>query len=86
MYSPGFFPNGYLCKPFNGGYDMVQALARRYGFDPATTPWEQMAPEAQQAFLFGDPNPLTVHYVSRTGRTHSGEHRFLFTADSVYLR
>ncbi len=27
MHSPGFFPQGYLCKPFNGGYDMVQALA-----------------------------------------------------------
>ncbi len=76
MYSPGFFPNGYLCKPYNGGYDMVQALAQRYGFDPATTPWEQMAPEAQQAFLFGDPNSMTVHYVSRTGRTHTSEQRF----------
>jgi len=76
MYSPGFFPNGYLCKPYNGGYDMVQALARRYGFDPATTPWNEMTQEAQQAFLFGDRDPLTVHYVSRTGRTHTAEHRF----------
>ena len=33
MYSPGFFPKGYLCKPFNGGYDMVQALAGRYAFE-----------------------------------------------------
>ena len=23
MYSPGFFPKGYLGKPFNGGYDEV---------------------------------------------------------------
>ena len=76
MYSPGFFPNGYLCKPFNGGYDLVQALAERYGFDPAATPWAQMTREAQQAFLFGDPKPMTVHHVSRTGRTHSGEQRF----------
>ncbi|MHB1319486.1 MAG: excinuclease ABC subunit UvrA, partial [Anaerolineae bacterium] len=68
MYSPGFFPGGYLCKPFNGGYDMVQALARKHGFDPAATPWCAMSPEAQHAFLYGDPEPLTVQYVSRTGR------------------
>ncbi len=40
MYSPGFFPKGYLCKPFNGGYDIVQGLAARYGFDPFDTPWD----------------------------------------------
>jgi excinuclease ABC subunit A len=71
MYSPGFFPKGYLCKPFNGGYDMVQALAGRYDFDPATTPWNAMSPEAQRAFLFGDPDPMEVVYRSRTGRTHT---------------
>jgi excinuclease ABC subunit A len=76
MYSPGFFPKGYLCKPFNGGYDMVQALAARYGFDPAQTPWNEMAPEAQHAFLFGDPEPLLVTFQSRTGRTRTGSHRF----------
>jgi len=26
MHSPGFFPNGYLGKPFNGGYYLLQAL------------------------------------------------------------
>jgi excinuclease ABC subunit A len=71
MYSPGFFPKGYLCKPFNGGYDEVQALARRYGFDPATTPWNEMTTEAQQAFLHGDPEPIQMVYHSRTGRTRS---------------
>ena len=76
MYSPGFFPKGYLCKPFNGGYDLVQALARRYSFDPATTPWKEMTPEAQHAFLWGDPKPMHVDFVSRTGRTHSGMHTF----------
>jgi excinuclease ABC subunit A len=76
MHSPGFFPQGYLCKPFNGGYDMVQALAQRYGFDPATTPWNTMPPEAQQAFLFGDPEPLKVVYHSRTGRTHTRTEKF----------
>jgi excinuclease ABC subunit A len=71
MYSPGFFPKGYLCKPFNGGYDCLQALAARYGFDPAATPWNKMSPEAQRAFLFGDPEPLEVTYTSRTGRTRT---------------
>lgn len=66
MYSPGFFPKGYLCKPFNFGYDMVQALGTRHSFDPATTPWNAMSPEAQQAFLFGDPEPLEVEFRSRT--------------------
>jgi excinuclease ABC subunit A len=69
MYSPGFFPNGYLGKPFNGGYYLVQALARRYGFDPAATPWNEMAPEARQAFLFGTTELLDVTAQSRSGRT-----------------
>jgi excinuclease ABC subunit A len=71
MHSPGFFPNGYLCKPFNGGYYVVQALARRHGFDPATTPWNAMSSEAQHAFLFGEAEPLEVVYESKTGRTRS---------------
>jgi len=70
MHSPGFFPKGYLCKPFNGGYYHVQALAVKYGFDPATTPWDAMSPEAQHAFLFGDPEPMPVHYESKNGRTN----------------
>jgi excinuclease ABC subunit A len=76
MYSPGFFPRGYLCKPFNGGYDMVQALAARYEFDPAATPWDRMTPEARRAFLFGDPEPIHVTHHSRTGRTHTHVHTF----------
>lgn len=73
MYSPGFFPQGFLGKPFNSGYDMVQALAARYGFDPMTTPWSAMSEAAQQAFLFGEAEPLTVTFVSRTGRTQTRE-------------
>ena len=53
MYSPGFFPNGYLGQPGNGGYDQLMALARRYSFDPHRTPWNELRPEAQQAFLHG---------------------------------
>jgi len=76
MYSPGFFPKGYLCKPFNGGYDMVQAFAERYGFDPATTPWNEMTSKAQQAFLFGDPEPMMVTYTSRNGNVTTREETF----------
>lgn len=76
MYSPGFFPKGYLCKPFNGGYYLVQALGERYGFDPATTPWNDMSPQAQKAFLFGDEKPLLVHYESRKGRSSDRTQRF----------
>ncbi len=76
MYSPGFFPKGYLCEPLNGGYDLVQALAGRYGFDPARTPWNEMSPAAQQAFLYGDPEPLPVQFTGRSGRTHTGRHAF----------
>jgi len=65
MYSPGFYPKGYHCRPYNGGYYVVQALARRYEFDPYTTPWNKMTPEAQKAYLFGDPEPLTVTFESR---------------------
>ena len=68
MYSPGFFPNGFLGKPYNSGYYLLQALAQRYGFDPATTPWNEMSTEAQQAFLFGSHEPLDVTTESRTGR------------------
>jgi len=66
LYSPGFFPIGYLCKPYNHGYYFVRALGERYGFDPEITPWNQMSPEAQKAFLFGDSEPLSVTAESRT--------------------
>ncbi len=71
MYSPGFFPQGYLGKPFNGGHYQVLALAARYQFDPFQTPWNEMSSAARQAFLYGDPEPLQVTYHSRNGRTHS---------------
>ena len=68
MYSPGFFPNGYLGKPLNQGYYQVLALGERYAFDPHTTPWQEMTPEAQHAFLFGDPRPMQVTRIGRSGR------------------
>lgn len=66
MYSPGFFPKGYLCKRYNGGYYVVKALADRYDFDPTSTSWYEMTSEARQAFLFGDPEPLEVTFESRS--------------------
>lgn len=76
MYSPGFFPNGYLGKPFNGGYYLTLALAEYYGFDIHTTPWNQISAEAQQAFLFGSEMELTVTYYSRTGRSNTYRAKF----------
>jgi excinuclease ABC subunit A len=76
MYSPGFFPNGYLCQPLNHGYYMVRALAERYGFDIETTPWSEMSPEAQQAFLYGDPEPLEVTWTGRSGVERTGWERY----------
>jgi len=76
MYSPGFFPQGYVCKPGNGGYDMLQALAARCGFDPERTPWQEMSPEAQLSFLFGDPQPMAVEFRGKSGHTRVGRHAF----------
>jgi excinuclease ABC subunit A len=76
MYSPGFFPQGYLGQPFNGGYYVVQAFAQRYGFDPFTTPWNDMTQEAQRAFLFGCDGLLDIHYEGRTGITRDYQQRF----------
>ncbi len=76
MYSPGFFPQGYFGKQFNGGYDMLQALGHKYGFDPHTTPWREMQSEAQQAFLFGEQDPMQVTFRSRKGRQTTRRARF----------
>jgi excinuclease ABC subunit A len=69
MYSPGFFPNGYLGKPFNGGYYLLRALGDHHGFDPHKTRWDEMSAEAQHDFLFGSDVTLTVHYRNRKGQS-----------------
>ncbi|MFX1418098.1 MAG: ATP-binding cassette domain-containing protein [Promethearchaeota archaeon] len=71
MYSPGFFPKGYLCKPYNGGYYIIQALASRYGFDPFSTPWIEMSEGSKKAFLFGDNEPLDVEFENKKGQIYS---------------
>ena len=76
MYSPGFFPFGYICKPLNGGYYILRALAEKHNFDPEKTPWNQMTEEAQNAFLYGDPEPLEGVSVGRKGRTHHFKQKY----------
>ncbi|MGC9371585.1 MAG: hypothetical protein ACP5DX_18800, partial [Paracoccaceae bacterium] len=76
MHSPGFFPKGYLCKPMNGGYELVQALAKVFDFDPFTTPWNEMSTEARDAFLFGYPERLEVIHQSRNGATSVRQQRY----------
>ena len=71
MHSPGFFPQGYLCKPGNGGYDVVQAFAARHGFDPASTPWSRVPEGVRNMFYYGDPEPLEATFRSPRGRTHT---------------
>ncbi|MGC9348711.1 MAG: hypothetical protein ACP5JG_11275, partial [Anaerolineae bacterium] len=84
MHSPGFFPKGYLCKPMNGGYEVVQALAKVFEFNPATTPWDEMSPEAQDAFLFGYPDKLEVIHQSRNGTT--SVHRWRYPGFYGWIR
>ncbi len=76
MYSPGFFPFGYICKPLNGGYYILRALAEKYNFDPETTPWNEMSKKAQDAFLFGHPEPLEGISIGRKGRTHHFKQKY----------
>jgi excinuclease ABC subunit A len=77
MYSPGFFPKGYLCKPYNGGYYIVQALATRYGFNPFLTPWNEMSKEAQNSFLYGDKKPLNIEFENKKGEVYRREITFM---------
>ncbi|MBI5960352.1 MAG: hypothetical protein HY866_16550, partial [Chloroflexi bacterium] len=76
MYSPGFFPQGYLGKPYNGGYYLVRALAERYGFDPDRTPWNEMSDEARRIFLFGGDELFRVNYENRKGQVSTRQEAF----------
>ena len=76
MHSPGFFPKGYICKPYNGGYYLVRALGECFGFDPETTRWSRMSEEARQAFLFGTERPILVRYENRKGVVSEREQQF----------
>ncbi|HEX5039229.1 MAG TPA: ATP-binding cassette domain-containing protein [Candidatus Limnocylindria bacterium] len=73
LYSPGYFPQGYLSKPDSLGYWALQAIAARYGFDPFITPWRQMTRRAQDAFLNAE-EEVEVDVPSGSGR-RAGHHR-----------
>ncbi|MHA2040906.1 MAG: hypothetical protein ACW975_03500 [Candidatus Thorarchaeota archaeon] len=71
MYSPGYFPRGYFCTPTSWAGGALNALGERYGFDPKTTPWNEIPEYVQNAFLHGDPNPepLDITYLgTRRGK------------------
>jgi excinuclease ABC subunit A len=58
--SPGYYPRDYLCTPGTGGHGSLMAFAARYGFDPYTTPWNQLPAPARRAFVHGDPEPFPL--------------------------
>lgn len=62
MYSPGYWPQTYLCQD----QPVIPALGERYGFDAFSTPWDEISEEGKQAFLYGDNDPVTVSYQSKS--------------------
>jgi len=76
MYSPGFFPQGYLSKPFNKGYYVVEGLAKEFGFDRFNTPWQDMTKEQQDAFLFGTDREITVYYKNKKGHEYISKQEY----------
>ncbi len=68
MWSPGYWPQTYLCKD----QPVIPALGERYGFDPFTTPWNEMSPAAQHAFLFGDGETYKITYQSKSTGPRKG--------------
>ena len=62
MYSPGYWPQTYLCQD----QPVIPALGDRYGFDAFSTPWDDISEEGKQAFLYGDEDPITVTYKSKS--------------------
>ena len=71
MYSPGYYPGKYFCEPTSAAAGLLVALANKYGFDPKTTPWNEISEKGKQAFLFGDKEKLRYSYLgtSRGKRT-----------------
>ena len=80
MYSPGYWPQSYLCKD----QPIIAEIGKHYGFDPKRTPWDQMTTEAQQAFLFGDGREYTWTYVSKGGRSKGQEKQSTWTWRGFY--
>ncbi len=80
MYSPGYWPQTYLCKD----QPIIVEIGKHYGFDPLKTPWVEMSDEAQQAFLFGDGRQYTWTYVSKGGRSKGQEKQSTWTWRGFY--
>jgi len=80
MYSPGYWPQSYLCKD----QPIIAEIGKYYGFDPMKTPWNQMSAEAQQAFLFGDLRDYTWTYISKGGRSKGKENTSTWTWHGFY--
>ncbi|UCD99448.1 MAG: ATP-binding cassette domain-containing protein [Chloroflexota bacterium] len=80
MYSPGYWPQSYLCKD----QPIIVEIGKRYGFDPMKTPWNEMSQEARNAFLFGDGLEYTWTYVSKGGRSKGQERQSTWTWRGFY--
>ncbi len=80
MYSPGYWPQSYLCKD----QPVIAEIGRHYGFDPMKTPWNEMSETAQQAFLYGDDLDYTWTYVSKGGRSKGQEKQSTWTWKGFY--
>ncbi len=63
MYSPGYYPGKYFCEPTSAAAGILVALGGKYEFDPKTTPWNEISPKAQDAFLYGDKESLEFSYL-----------------------
>ncbi|MFW9980412.1 MAG: ATP-binding cassette domain-containing protein [Candidatus Thorarchaeota archaeon] len=63
MYSPGYYPGKYFCDPKSAAAGLLIALGEKYGFNPQTTPWNDLSGKAKEAFLFGDPEKLHFSYL-----------------------
>lgn len=80
MYSPGYWPQSYLCKD----QPIIAEIGKHYGFDPLKTPWNQMSEEAQNAFLYGDGKEYTWTYLSKGGRSKGQEKQSAWTWQGFY--
>ncbi|MFX1481614.1 MAG: ATP-binding cassette domain-containing protein [Promethearchaeota archaeon] len=69
MYSPGYYPGKYFCEPTSAAAGLLIALGEKYGFDPQSTPWNDLSEDAKNAFLFGDTEKLEFSYLgTRRGK------------------
>jgi excinuclease ABC subunit A len=80
MYSPGYWPQSYLCKD----QPIIAEIGKHYGFDPLITPWNEMSQEAQHAFLYGDGLEYTWTYISKGGRSKGQEKQSTWTWRGFY--